>query len=470
MILVGILLAHPVWADRVALVIGNANYDHEAHLPNTLNDVSDIGDALDRLGFKVTRLENASRQEMESGLLAFGDVASGAELAVLFYAGHGIEVGGKNYLIPVDAKLQTDKAINFQTVPLDVVVSMFGKVEGLGLVILDACRENPFVGKMEKSDPTRAIGRGLARVVPSGPNMVIAYAATEGMVASDGKGQNSPYTTALLSHLEDPGLEFNYLFPKVAASVRQSTNGDQIPVTYGNFPPKKIFLAGRPAHAEEQSSPTQPNSDTKLKADVLFWEDIKDSDDPSDFEDYLRQFPNSEYTTRAKRKQIIARGAPRGRELFSDYGDKAMLYAARENAVDALEWLKAQGVGTNARDNYGDTPMHWAACGNAVEAMEWLDALGASVSALNKGGATPMHRAARQNAVDAMKWLKAQGADVNARDNNGKTPMQYAASKDSVDAVKWLKAQGGGTGKIPKPFWNYIPVSSLNPNCPSNPR
>ena len=443
MILVGILLAHPVWADRVALVIGNANYDHKTPLRNPLNDASDIGDALERLEFKVTRLENTSHQEMKEGLEAFEHAASGADLAVLFYAGHGIELGGKNYLIPVDAEIESDSAIKYQTVPLDLVVSTLEDVEGLGLVILDACRDNPFSN-------TRSAGRGLARVEPSGNDndMVVAYAAREGTTASDGTGHNSPYTTALLAHLEEPGLEVQLLFPKVAETVRESTNKKQKPVTYGNFPSKKIFLAGRPAPTEGQASPspTQPNPDTRLLADSLYWERIKDSDEPSDFEDYLKEFPDGKFVRFAREAlshaKAVARGAHRGRELLSEYGSEAMHWAALYGTVDAMEWLKAQGADINAQDNDGKTPMHDAALGTSVDAMKWLKAQGADINAQDNDDRTPMHGAALGDSVDALKWLKAQGADTNARDRFGNTPMHSAARGDAVEAMKWLKAQG----------------------------
>ena len=446
LILVGILLAHPVWADRVALVIGNADYEQVTRLANPLNDAKDIGDALERLRFKVTRLKNTNYDAMRKGLQAFRRDAKGADLAVVFYAGHGIEVNKNNFLIPVDAELLTNEDIEDEAIPLDRVTRALEGVKGLGLVILDACRDNPFAKSMEKTDGNRSIGRGLARVEPSGPNMVIAYAATEGTTASDGDGteRNSPYTKALLSHLEEPGLEINKVFRKVSASVKESTKGMQEPVYYGSFPKERIFLAGRPP--EGQPSPTQPNSDTRLLADSLYWERIKDSDEPSDFEDYLGKYPNGEFAKFAREElshaKAVARGAHRGRELLSEYGGEAMHWAARDNDIDVLRWLKAQGADTNARDRFGNTPMHEAAFENTVEALEWLKAQGADVNAQDIVGHTPMHMAARGDAVAALEWLKAQGADINVRRSDGDTPMHRAARGDAVAALEWLKAQG----------------------------
>ena len=228
-------------------------------------------------GFEVTRLEDTSYQEMTRGLNAFRRSALGAELAVVFYAGHGIEVDKINFLIPVDASLQTDKDIEYEAIPLDLVTRALEDVKGLGLVILDACRDNPFAKRMKKTGGPRSVGRGLARVEPSGNNMVVAYAATEGTTASDGDGteHNSPYTQALLSHLEKPGLEVGFLFRDVNDSVRKSTKNRQKPVYYGSFPEERIFLAGRPGPVDEQPLSTQPDSDPTLQADILFWENIK---------------------------------------------------------------------------------------------------------------------------------------------------------------------------------------------------
>ena len=195
----------PVWASqRVALVIGNAAYEHAPGLANPLNDAGDLGAALGRLGFKVTRLDNAGYDKMRRGLRAFTRAASTAEVALVFYAGHGIEVDKRNFLIPVDARLQSDREVEFETVSLDLVSRAVEGASGLGLVILDACRDNPFAAAMKRSGAKRSIGRGLARVEPSGETLV-AYAAKGGSVAADGRGRNSPYTTALLAHVEERG-------------------------------------------------------------------------------------------------------------------------------------------------------------------------------------------------------------------------------------------------------------------------
>ena len=183
------MLTTPVSAaQRVALVIGNGSYAHAPALANPLNDAADIGGALERLGFRVTRIVNADREELWDGLQKFSLAASASEMAAVFYAGHGIEVDRRNFLVPVDARLLRDRDVEFETVPLDLLMRAVERTRGLRLIILDACRDNPFAVAMQRSGATRSIGRGLARVEPSGETLV-AYAAKEGTVAADGEGR-----------------------------------------------------------------------------------------------------------------------------------------------------------------------------------------------------------------------------------------------------------------------------------------
>ena len=285
-----ILIAQVRASQRVALVIGNAKYKHAPALANPLNDAGDLGAALDRLGFKVTRLDNADQFGMIRGLKAFTRAASTAEVALVFYAGHGIEVDKRNFLIPVDARLESDREVEFETVPLDLVSRAVEGASGLGLVILDACRDNPFAAAMKRSGAKRSIGRGLARVEPSGETLV-AYAAKGGSVAADGRGRNSPYTKALLAHLEEPGLEVGLMFRKVRDSVLKKTNGRQEPFVYGSLSSKGFYFTKTPV-----ATPVVPRVVDKPKggvknAELLFWESVKGSSDPADLKAYLEQFP-----------------------------------------------------------------------------------------------------------------------------------------------------------------------------------
>jgi hypothetical protein len=226
---------------RVALVIGNGAYQNVPQLPNPAKDAALIGKALQRAGFTVTLQNDLDHDGLIKALRAFGRAADGADWAVLYYAGHGIEMGGINYLIPVDAKLETDRDVGFEAVPVDQVMSAIEGAHSLRMVILDACRNNPFLAGMEKSAGTgRDIGRGLALVEPEQATLV-AYSAKAGTIASDGEGANSPFAAALATHLVEPGVEVDKVFRLVRDDVLDATGRKQEPFVYGSLPGRQSF-------------------------------------------------------------------------------------------------------------------------------------------------------------------------------------------------------------------------------------
>ena len=313
----GVLLAAGGWLlilnapalaqQRVALVIGNAQYAHAPRLANPLNDAADVGAALTRLGFRVTKLENADYATLRHSLLAFTRAASVAEVAVVFYAGHGIEVDQKNFLVPVDAQLVSDQEVEFETVPLALVMRSVARASALRLVILDACRENPFAAAMQRAEATRSVGRGLARVEPTGDTLV-AYAAKEGTVASDGDGRNSPFSDALLAHLEEPGLEVGLLFRKVRDTVLTSTGGRQEPFVYGSLSSRGVYLTTRivpdptVATGDVDEPVSQRLTAEQLAAERVFWESVKDSANPADVQAYIDRYPGGTYEVLARNR------------------------------------------------------------------------------------------------------------------------------------------------------------------------
>ena len=296
---------------RVALVIGNGAYQHAPALANPLHDAADVGAALARLGFAVTRLEDADYAALRRGLLEFTRAAAAADIAVVFYAGHGIEVDQRNFLVPVDARLLSDRDVEFETVPLELVSRAVDGASGLRVVILDACRENPFAVSMQRAGATRAIGRGLARVEPSGATLV-AYAAKEGTVAADGEGRNSPYSRALLTHLEEPGLEVGLMFRRVRDAVMAATGGRQEPFTYGSIPSRGAYLVDPPTPTTDDRPTAESPATDRLTAEqlaverleaereLLFWESVKDSDIAASLQAYLDRYPGGTYEVLAR--------------------------------------------------------------------------------------------------------------------------------------------------------------------------
>jgi len=243
----------PALADgkRVALVIGNSTYRNVPTLPNPANDGADIAAALTRLGFAVTLVTNASFDQMRRGLIAFGRDAAGADMAAVFFAGHGMEISGENWLIPVDAELKKDTDAANEAVSLRSVILQVSNTTSLGLVVLDACRNNPFAAKMSRSLALRAvIGGGLGRIEPVG-NVLVAYAARDGTTALDGDGRNSPFTAALLHNIETPGVEVTFMLRNVRDDVMEVTRNEQQPFVYGSLSRKAIYLAGQPSSADQ---------------------------------------------------------------------------------------------------------------------------------------------------------------------------------------------------------------------------
>ena len=263
LLLIAIAMVSPVHAAeaarRVALVIGNSAYAKVARLPNPARDAAAIAATFRRMGFDEVILKTDQNQVgLRRALGRFSRIAAGADVAVLYYAGHGIEVAGRNYLIPTDATLADANDVGFEAVSLTTAMSALERAGKLKLVILDACRNNPFAVKMTRTGATRSVGRGLARVSPAGSDTLVAYAAREGTTADDGSGGHSPYTTALLKVLEAPGLDVRLLFGKVRDQVRAATGNRQEPFTYGSLGGDRIFLSAPAATAS--TSPGAPAS------------------------------------------------------------------------------------------------------------------------------------------------------------------------------------------------------------------
>jgi uncharacterized caspase-like protein len=233
---VSVLVCQPASATtRVALVIGNSEYRNVPQLTNPDNDAAAFAQTMKQAGFDVVEARHdLTGAEMRRALRDFGDKARNADMAVIYYAGHGIEVEGTNYLIPVDAVLQRDTDVYDEAVSLDRVLVAVESAKQLRLVILDACRDNPFSKTMKKVS-MRSIGRGLAKVEPTSPNTLIAYAAKAGSTAADGDNKHSPFTDALVRHIATPGLDVRKAFGFVRDDVLKVTNNRQEPYVYGSL-------------------------------------------------------------------------------------------------------------------------------------------------------------------------------------------------------------------------------------------
>ena len=245
---------------RVALVIGNSAYQNVASLPNPGRDAAGMAQLFKNAGFNsVTLRQDLTVVEFKRALRDFFDTTQDADVAVVYYAGHGVQVGDMNYMIPVDARLATEIDVQDEAVSLDRILTTLQPAKRLRLVILDACRENPFLNRMKMTYASRSVSRGLARIEPEN-NSLVAYAAKGGQIAQDGGGEHSPFTAALMKHLPVPGLDIRLALGRVRDDVYKSTASKQEPFVYGSLGGDSVSLIPAPAEA-------RPAALTDVKSD-----------------------------------------------------------------------------------------------------------------------------------------------------------------------------------------------------------
>lgn len=287
--------------ERVALVIGNGNYLNATPLPNPANDARAVAKALSDIGFDITEGVDLDRAAMERRIRDFLRKAASARVALLFYAGHGMQVDGKNYLVPVDAKLEAASDLSFETIDLDKILDTLNDPAHTSIVILDACRDNPLARSFARrlgATRSAAVPNGLAAYSTLGTGMLIAFATAPGQVALDGTGGNSPFTQGLLRHLRTPGLEVRQMLTRVRSDVAAATHHQQIPWDNSSLL-GDVYLAGlaqpNAGHPPPPPAPTPVQPD-----DETLWRAVKDTTLPAGFEDFLRRFPDSTYAGEAR--------------------------------------------------------------------------------------------------------------------------------------------------------------------------
>ncbi len=300
---------------RVALVIGNAGYVNAQKLINPPNDVIAVSVMLETAGFTVVETHtDLGNVEMRRVIRNFSDQARGADIAVVYFAGHGIEVDGTNFLIPTDAKLQRDIDVEDEAIALDRVLKMIEPARRLRLVILDACRDNPFTRTMKRTMLTRAVGSGLAKVEPTTSDTLVAFAARAGSTASDGGGANSPFTAALVKHIAVPGLDLRIAFGNVRDDVLKSTDNRQEPFVYGSLGGGTIALVrGAPTGNDQAAAPTQAPAATATGAEA--WRDYELAariGTAAVWDEFLRTHTTGFYANlaRAQRAKLLAAATP----------------------------------------------------------------------------------------------------------------------------------------------------------------
>lgn len=306
---------------RVALVLGNGAYAYAPTLDNPRRDAEGVAAALERLGFEVELGIDLDLAGMRRVVLSYARKLEGAEVALFFYAGHGLQVHGQNFLLPVDAEIGSEVDLDFTAVPARLVLTQMERWPAVKIVILDACRDNPFETALSRSmgavRASRALSRGLAPIEAAGGTL-LAYATDPGDVAADGTGDNSPFTDALLKHVETPGLEIHTMLARVRADVFNSTGQRQRPWTesslIGEFfmapapPPPPVTSAMLAPPTALESPPSSGELDPR-EIELAVWAAAQAGGTAEDFREYLRQYPDGIFANLA-RNRLVALSAP----------------------------------------------------------------------------------------------------------------------------------------------------------------
>ncbi len=288
-------------AKRVALVIGNSSYQHTTVLKNPKNDAKAVAALLTRLGFEVVEGTDLEHRGFGRTITKFSRKLRGADVALFYYAGHGLQVNGRNYLVPVDSVLEEEAGLEFEAVRLRTVLSLLERRRRTSLVFLDACRNNPLTRNLARSMGTRSvvIGRGFARE-ETGIGTLIAFATQPDNVAYDGEGDHSPFTRALLDHLETPGMDVALVMRRVRQDVIQTSNGQQVPWSYSSLTAPFVFKAKpEPEPRPVVEAAPEPRFDPK-EIELAFWKSAQQNGTRSAYEVYLQRFPQGTFAGLAR--------------------------------------------------------------------------------------------------------------------------------------------------------------------------
>lgn len=304
---------------RVALVIGNSAYANATSLRNPRNDATDIADSLKKVGFEVELGLDLDQRGFAQAVEGFARALEGADTGLFFYAGHGVQMNDKNYLVSVNARLDSEFLLSSETIELDAVVRLMESKAPVNLVFLDACRNNPMLENLRRNLMTTkrsaSLGRGLARIEPSGRDTLIAFAAAPGQEANDGAERNSPFTASLLQHMPKPGLEVSVMLKEVAADVRRDTRNSQRPQQLSDMARPFYFVKAAAATATAKvepavtpeliakpapQAPASPAPVDDRALDVAFWNAAQSSNDCDAIRAYLQRFPKGVFIELAK--------------------------------------------------------------------------------------------------------------------------------------------------------------------------
>ncbi len=277
-------------------MIGNSGYEHVTQLTNPDNDAKGMAEKLTSLDFEVVTGTNLSLRDMRKTVREFIAKLEGADLALFFYAGHGLQVNGENYLVPIDAELNSYVDLEFEAMPANLILNAMEHSTKVNLVFLDACRNNPLAENLARSMGTRSgsVGRGLAKI-GSGVGSLISFATQPGNVALDGDGENSPFTTALIKHLGTPGQDITRDLVMVRRDVLEATKGQQVPWDNSSLTGEVIL---KQLEMVQPVEPEKPAINPQIE--LAYWDSIKSGESIAYFETYLNRYPDGQFADIAR--------------------------------------------------------------------------------------------------------------------------------------------------------------------------
>lgn len=316
--------ANPAGERRLALVIGNAAYDRNP-LENPINDARAIADALGKLGFKVRKLENASLRQMDEAVRDFGEDLAKGGAGLFFYAGHGMQVKGSNYLIPIGELPKDEDDVPYKAFNADILLDRMETANNpINIVILDACRDNPFVKRK-----SRSTAGGLAQM-NAGKGTLIAFATAPGKTASDGSGNNGLFTEHFLRTVKQPGLKVEDVFKRVRAGVEKESGGAQIPWENTSLTGDFYFITPEPG----QQTAMQTTDEATIELE--YWNSVKASNDPADLASYLKKYPKGRFADLADNR-LRSLGGPGKAATGSTASNQPTLLASYQQPKPATQ-------------------------------------------------------------------------------------------------------------------------------------
>jgi uncharacterized caspase-like protein len=428
-----LFLCQPALAGkRVALVIGNSAYQNVVKLANPASDAEAVAAMFKGIGFDVVEFKRDLKTlEMRRTLRDFSERTRDADIAIIYYAGHGIEIDGTNYVIPVDALLERDIDAYDEALPLDRLLTVIEPAKRLRLVILDACRDNPFTKIMKRTVSKRALGRGLAQVEPAGPNTLIGFAAKAGLTAADGDSRNSPFTAALIKYLPKPGLDVRKAFGFVRDDVLRATNYKQEPFLYGSVGGEEVALVEIPAPPPDSGAEIRRAYELALQVNT-----------PQVWSSFIASYPKGFFTDLAKAQQeklALAIAADAEMRTAADKAVKAK--AAEEVKATEQARLAAEQKAREAAKAAEVERARQAAEAKAREDARIAAEKAAKAKAAEEARAVEQARiAAEQKAREDAKAAEAerahQMAEARAREDARIAAARLAAEKKAQDEAR----------------------------------